>query len=165
MFSELLRETNRVPPVNHLEFQPFYLTPEGVDLNTQPPAAAHFLHAADGNLSHSSDEGELNFYFNLSDGERSQEFDQERIMADQAQREAMRHIDAAKRVYKTLQPTPFPSNELEVIPWVSNYEEYIQRVYGEDDVFKVEHLITHVPPKVYNFVRAMDQRAEIKRYN
>ena len=33
-------------------------------------------------------------------------------MANQAQREAMRHIDAAKRVYKTLQPTPFPSNEL-----------------------------------------------------
>ena len=85
-------------------------------------------------------------------------------MANQVQREAMRHIDAAKRVYKTFQPTPFPSNELAVIPWVSNYEEYIRRVYGEDDVFKVEHLNTHVPPTVYNFVRGMDQWADIKRY-
>ena len=48
-------------------------------------------------------------------------------MANQAQREAMRHIDAAKRMYKTLQPTPFPSNELAVIPWISNYEEYIRK--------------------------------------
>ena len=69
-------------------------------------------------------------------------------MADQAQREAMRHIDAAKRMYKTLQPTPFPSNELAVIPWVSNYEEYIRRVYGEGDAFKVAHIITHVPPSL-----------------
>ena len=64
-------------------------------------------------------------------------------MANQAQREAMRHIDAAKRVYKTLQPTPFPSNELAVIPWVSNYEEYIRRVYGEDDAFKV-NILSHM---------------------
>ena len=47
------------------------------------------------------------------------------------------HIDAAMRVYKTLQPTPFPINELAVIPWVSKYQEYIHRVNTEDNAFKV----------------------------
>ena len=150
LFRELLRETNRVPPVNHIDFQPFDPAPEGVELQHLP-----FFN---GNLSHTSSEGELNLSVS------SEELDQERIMADQAQREAMRHVDAAKRVYKSLQPPAFPTNELEVIPWVSNYEEYIRRVYGEGDAFKVEHIITHVPPTVFNFVRGMDQWADIKRY-
>ena len=47
------------------------------------------------------------------------------------------HVDAAMRVYKTLQATPFPINELAVIPWVSKYQEYIYRVNSEDNAFKV----------------------------
>ena len=77
----------------------------------------------------------------------------------QRRQQQMRLIDAARRVYKSLHPGDFPpDNELLVIPWVRNYERYIEKVYGAEnlDASKLAHLSAHLTPNMYAFVEGID---------
>ena len=64
----------------------------------------------------------------------------------------MARLDAAKRVYKSMHPGDFPKDELEVIPWVNQYEEYITHLHGEGHEHKVQHIKAHVPSRVQGFI-------------
>ena len=71
---------------------------------------------------------------------------------EDAEFKRLARLDAAKRVYKSMHPGDFPKNELEVIPWVNRYEEYIARLHGDGDEHKVQHIKAHVPPRVQGFI-------------
>ena len=71
---------------------------------------------------------------------------------EDAEFKRLARLDAAKRVYKSMHPGDFPKNELEVIPWVNRYEEYIAHLHGDGDKHKVQHIKSHVPPRVQGFI-------------
>ena len=136
----------------------------GINLRPTTPPQQNPVYEHQGNetsdTSSISNEGGSNLSDIINNSEEEEQLE---IMTEAEQLNAVRLIENRRRNYKSLTPTAFPKDDLEVIPWLDNYEFYISKVYGAGDNLKVENLVTYMAPTIHSFVKNLTEWKDMRK--